>query len=137
MTGLTGSYLYMAPEVYRSEPYNAKVDIYSAAIIMYELFSMLPLGVRAATAGTPEAYQAYAHRVARGHREPLPACWPPALAELIQDCWKAAPGGRPTADELVQRLVALEPVMRRYEDGSSRGVVSDGSDEGGGCCCVM
>ena len=32
MTGEVGSYRYMAPELVRHEPYNAKADIYSWAI---------------------------------------------------------------------------------------------------------
>jgi serine/threonine protein kinase len=28
LTGETGSYRYMAPEVFRHEPYNLKVDVY-------------------------------------------------------------------------------------------------------------
>jgi serine/threonine protein kinase len=39
MTGGTGSYLYMAGEVFRHEPYNSKADVYSFAMIMYELIS--------------------------------------------------------------------------------------------------
>ena len=39
MTGGTGSYPYMAGEVYRRLPYNAKADVYSLAMVMYELLS--------------------------------------------------------------------------------------------------
>eukprot|EP00873_Tetraselmis_striata_P037854 jgi/Tetstr1/458118/TSEL_004286.t1 len=38
MTGETGTYRYMAPEVFRHEPYNAKVDVYSFAMLCFELF---------------------------------------------------------------------------------------------------
>ncbi|XP_071740577.1 serine/threonine-protein kinase STY17-like [Rutidosis leptorrhynchoides] len=36
-TGETGTYVYMAPEVIRSEPYDEKCDIYSYSIILNEL----------------------------------------------------------------------------------------------------
>lgn len=42
MTGETGSYRYMAPEVFRHENYTEKVDIYSLAGIMYYLFHGIP-----------------------------------------------------------------------------------------------
>ena len=32
-----GTYTYMAPEVYKGQPYNATVDIYSLGIVMYRL----------------------------------------------------------------------------------------------------
>lgn len=34
-----GTYLYMAPEVYRGEKYGASVDIYSLGIVMYKLLN--------------------------------------------------------------------------------------------------
>ena len=39
MSGGTGSYLYMAPEVFRYEPYNVKADIYSLAMVIYEMLA--------------------------------------------------------------------------------------------------
>lgn len=37
MTGETGSYVYMAPEVYKHESYNLKVDQYAFAMILYQV----------------------------------------------------------------------------------------------------
>jgi beta-lactam-binding protein with PASTA domain len=34
-----GTYMYMAPEVYRGEQYNASVDIYSLGLVLYKLFN--------------------------------------------------------------------------------------------------
>ncbi|GJS03007.1 serine/threonine-protein kinase STY8-like protein [Tanacetum coccineum] len=38
MTGGTGSYRYMAPEVYRREAYGKSVDVFSFALIVHEMF---------------------------------------------------------------------------------------------------
>ena len=35
--GCTGSRLYMSPEVYQGLPYNEKVDVFSFAIVLYEV----------------------------------------------------------------------------------------------------
>lgn len=40
MTGEVGSYRYMAPELVRHEPYNSKVDIYSWAILSWEMLAV-------------------------------------------------------------------------------------------------
>ncbi|KAK1260492.1 Serine/threonine-protein kinase EDR1 [Acorus gramineus] len=37
MTGETGSYRYMAPEVFRHRKYDKKVDVFSFAMILYEM----------------------------------------------------------------------------------------------------
>ncbi|XXG51374.1 hypothetical protein AAC387_Pa02g5163 [Persea americana] len=39
LTGETGTYIYMAPEVIRCEPYNEKCDVYSFGIILNELIT--------------------------------------------------------------------------------------------------
>ncbi|KAG6770479.1 hypothetical protein POTOM_026163 [Populus tomentosa] len=39
LTGETGTYVYMAPEVIRCEPYNEKSDVYSFAVILNELMT--------------------------------------------------------------------------------------------------
>ena len=45
LTGGTGSYRYMAPEVYLHQPYDISVDVYSYALIIYWLYTgMRPFG---------------------------------------------------------------------------------------------
>ena len=38
MTGQTGSYMYMAPEVFNSKPYNEKADVFSFGCMISEMF---------------------------------------------------------------------------------------------------
>lgn len=40
MTGEVGSYRYMAPELVKHEPYNIKADIYSWAILSWEILAV-------------------------------------------------------------------------------------------------
>lgn len=39
LSGGTGSCLYMAPEVYLAHCYNEKSDVFSYAVVLYELFT--------------------------------------------------------------------------------------------------
>ena len=52
MTPETGSYRYMAPEVFRHDPYDWEVDVYSYAIVAFEILEARqihsPLAVRCA-----------------------------------------------------------------------------------------
>ena len=42
MTGETGSYRYMSPEVFRHESYNSKADCYAFAMIAYQVRTLNP-----------------------------------------------------------------------------------------------
>jgi serine/threonine protein kinase len=83
MTGEIGSYLYMAPEVLQNEPYSEKVDIFSLAIVMFEMFSMIRISAIAAAQGEAKDGLPYAGWVASGNREPLPNHWPQSLKACL------------------------------------------------------
>ncbi|KAL3636225.1 hypothetical protein CASFOL_020772 [Castilleja foliolosa] len=61
MTGETGSYRYMAPEVFKHRKYDKKVDVFSFAMILYEMLEGEP------PLSSYEPYEA-ARYVAEGHR---------------------------------------------------------------------
>ncbi|XP_072093396.1 serine/threonine-protein kinase VIK isoform X2 [Arachis hypogaea] len=61
MTGETGSYRYMAPEVFKHRRYDKKVDVFSFAMILYEMLEGEPPFTNL------EPYEGAKH-VAEGHR---------------------------------------------------------------------
>jgi hypothetical protein len=56
-----------------------QVDIFSLAIIMFELFSMCPLSIKVQRSGAPDEFEMYAQAVAMGHREQFNRTWPQEL----------------------------------------------------------
>ena len=77
LTGQTGSLLYMSPEVYNEEPYNEKADVFSFAMVLYELVHrrtlmnhIIEMNPRASSTDEDmgEAIAVYAQMVANGHR---------------------------------------------------------------------
>ncbi|KAJ1450797.1 kinase-like domain-containing protein [Pelagophyceae sp. CCMP2097] len=99
MTGVTGALRYMAPEVFRDEPYNASVDVYSWAIVaMYMLRGTPPFK------GEGSAGMLRVHH--QTHARPLPPIWRP-LKVLVKRAWAERPDSRPTAKTLVKCLVEL------------------------------
>ncbi|GMH15288.1 hypothetical protein Nepgr_017129 [Nepenthes gracilis] len=98
MTGETGSYRYMAPEVFHHQKYDMKVDVFSFAMILYEMLE-----------GEPplEHYEAYdaAKYFAEGHRPMFRAkgyiC---ELRELTEECWAADVHKRPSFLQILRRL---------------------------------
>ncbi|CAJ1972919.1 unnamed protein product [Sphenostylis stenocarpa] len=95
LTGETGTYVYMAPEVIRCEPYDEKCDVYSFGIILNELL----------TGNYPYVETEYgptkiAMEVVEGKLRPkLPRDDVDKLGELIDLiclCWDQTPSTRPS-----------------------------------------
>jgi len=109
MTGETGSYVYMAPEVYKHETYNLKVDQYAYSMIVYQAFqherpfkALRPVdAARAASTGRRPA-------------ELGGLCGP--MRAVVTQCWSAEPSKRPNFADLV-------PLLCDY--ASSRGLTAD------------
>ncbi|ONI30882.1 hypothetical protein PRUPE_1G279200 [Prunus persica] len=102
MTGETGSYRYMAPEVFKHRRYDKKVDVFSFAMILYEMLEGDP------PLSNYEPYEA-AKYVAEGHR-PLfhGKGHTPELKELIEQCWAADMNQRPSFLEILKRLEKIK-----------------------------
>ncbi|XP_008670225.1 serine/threonine-protein kinase STY8 [Zea mays] len=102
LTGETGTYVYMAPEVIRCEPYTDKCDVYSFGIMLNELI----------TAEHPYIETSYgpskiALNVANGTLRPkLPEhdAYPPGLTDLIRRTWDAEPSSRPSFATITSAL---------------------------------
>ncbi|XP_078444600.1 VH1-interacting kinase isoform X3 [Wolffia australiana] len=98
MTGETGSYRYMAPEVFRHRKYDKKVDVFSFAMILYEMLEGEP------PFSNFEPYEA-AKRVAEGHRPMFRAKGiHPDLKKLTEECWHADMSRRPPFLDILKAL---------------------------------
>ncbi|CAN0195876.1 unnamed protein product, partial [Discosporangium mesarthrocarpum] len=98
MTGETGSARYMAPEVAESRPYNEKADVYSYAMVLWEMATLRKPyeGMR-----KDEFYRL----VVRGSvRPPINKKWPSKLSALMQACWAEDMHKRPSFGEVGNQL---------------------------------
>jgi serine/threonine protein kinase len=103
MTGETGSYRYMAPEVFLHRPYDKMVDVFSFGVILYEMIEdTSPLSQY-------DAYEA-ARKVAKeGLRPEFESKHiTEDLKELIQRCWKQDPGERPEFQAIIKTLEMIK-----------------------------
>ncbi|XP_073128612.1 serine/threonine-protein kinase 12-like [Henckelia pumila] len=94
---------YVAPEVFRNEEYDTKVDVFSFALILQEMIE-----------GCPPFSSKQDHEVAASHaaneRPPFRASmklYAHGLKELIEECWSENPANRPTFKQIIPRLVAI------------------------------
>lgn len=97
-TRRVGSPRYMAPEVANSEPYNAKADVYSFALLAYEVLSLKkPF--------SDLGSQAHDEMVFKGtHRPHIPGYWPREVKQTIETCWAKDPKDRPTMKDVLFTL---------------------------------
>ncbi|KAL6057314.1 Myotubularin-like phosphatase domain [Balamuthia mandrillaris] len=96
--------LWLAPEIMAGYEYSEKADIYSFAMIMYEvLTAKLPF----------DEYEIrfvakLEKQIEEGLRPTIPvASTPPLYAQLMRDCWAGNPNDRPPMTEVVRRLKAM------------------------------
>jgi serine/threonine protein kinase len=99
MTGGTGSYLYMAGEVCRHEPYNAKADVYSFAMILYEIVTGLwPFQgmdpIRAAMTAATDGLRPTFPLEPPAHFSTEEVALLPKVQALIMRCWDQHPIAR-------------------------------------------
>lgn len=107
MTAETGTYRWMAPEVINHEPYDQKADVFSFAIVLWELLtaklpyeSMTPLQA--------------ALGVRQGLRPPIPENANPGIATILDICWQKDPTKRPSFSEIT---IKLEEILGEVLDG--------------------
>ncbi|GIL57301.1 hypothetical protein Vafri_12551 [Volvox africanus] len=108
LSGRTGSYMYMAPEMYLEQPYNEKVDVFSYGVIVFEILSRYQMICAVSQAGTEAEIEAYAAKVSEGYRPPLPPAWPQAVKELIAVCWHQDASLRPSMAWVKERLMQMQ-----------------------------
>ncbi|CAM8946191.1 unnamed protein product [Rhodiola kirilowii] len=106
MTAETGTYRWMAPEVINHQPYNQKADVFSFAIVLWELVTAkVPYD-------TMTPLQA-ALGVRQGLRPELPENVHPTLSHIMQRCWDSDPSNRPDFPDII---VELEQLLQEVKD---------------------
>lgn len=94
----------MAPEVYRGNDYTEKADVFSFAMVLYEILT-----------GKESHHELnnvmmYAHDMAtKGYRPPLDdTVTAPEWNNLVRRCWATDPQDRPSFSELITELHNIE-----------------------------
>lgn len=111
MTGGTGSYRYMAPEVYRRESYGKSVDVFSFALIVHEMFQ-----------GGPSNKMETPEKVAdrRAYEDSRPAMssylYPEPIRMLLRECWHKNPECRPTFEDIILQLEMIQQGLQLKKD---------------------
>jgi serine/threonine protein kinase len=101
-TAETGTYRWMAPEVIRHENYSSPADVYSFAIVLWQLLT------REHPFADKSTFEAAATVAMEKGRPPFPDGTPPSIQELIESCWAHNPEDRPQFDDIIASLNNIE-----------------------------
>ncbi|KAD4982483.1 hypothetical protein E3N88_19154 [Mikania micrantha] len=105
----TNSRRYVAPEVFRNEDYDTKVDVFSFALILQEMIEGCQPFVTKDEKDVPKLYAAK-------ERPPFKASsksYPHGLKHLIEECWHENPSKRPSFRQIIARLESIYDSINR------------------------
>eukprot|EP01006_Ploeotia_vitrea_P007652 TRINITY_DN1771_c0_g1_i1.p1 TRINITY_DN1771_c0_g1~~TRINITY_DN1771_c0_g1_i1.p1 ORF type:complete len:798 (+),score=383.68 TRINITY_DN1771_c0_g1_i1:124-2517(+) len=97
--------VWTSPEVLKSGKYSTKSDVYSFAMVLYELVTR---SVPFAGRRDPTHVQTI-RDITTGKRPPLPSGCPKELVNLLHRCWNNSPKARPSFADIL-------PVIERLHD---------------------
>jgi len=100
LTVITGSLPYMAPEVAKKQPYNEKCDVFSYAMMFWEMMVMKELFPYFKT-----RHEIYQKVILGGLRPRIPLrAWPSTVDTMISKAWKPSSKNRPTMNQICNTL---------------------------------
>lgn len=109
LTGETGTYRWMAPEVIRHEPYSTMADVYSFAVMLWQLL----------THDEPfqdvDAVEAAKLVATEKIRPPIPDKAPESIVSLISTNWSDSPDERWKFEKIVESLETIKSSISTEE----------------------
>lgn len=113
MTSQAGTKHWMAPEMWRDTTYDEKVDVFSFAMVTYEIICReVPFEEE-----EPANVGKYALAGVRPDMDAVPPDTTGGLRLLMEDCWQQHPGARPSFAAVVDRL---EPIYLKMQPDYTR-----------------
>merc|ERR1711959_880367 len=114
----------MAPEVLRHEPYDQKCDVYSFAMLCWEMLTYrIPFEQH-------QPVQA-AFAMAIEHKRPdIPARCHPDVRRLLVRCWQESSEARPSFAQLCDELRDLQGKMPEQDPADAKGGATSASRAG-------
>ncbi|XP_009360791.2 integrin-linked protein kinase 1 [Pyrus x bretschneideri] len=94
---------YIAPEVFKNEEYDTKVDVFSFALILQEMIEGCPPFAAKQDNEVPKAYVVKERPPFRAPEK----LYRHGLRELIEECWNENPARRPAFRQIILRLESM------------------------------
>jgi serine/threonine protein kinase len=114
-----GSPRYMAPEMLVHKPYNMKADIYSFAIVLWEL-----LAGRTPYAFVRRQHHLIQHVVHENGRPDIQESWPDSIKDVLRNGFDADIKTRPEMTSIEESIKAALKKVRRSSKGLSNSSIN-------------
>ena len=106
-TGMVGTLRYMAPEVALCRHYDQRCDIYSLAVVLWELWSLKK------PYSNKNRRQIQERVICGGERPKVSVSWPGQIQDSIRQCWEEDPELRPTLESISGSILNAQRRRRR------------------------
>lgn len=106
-TGMVGTLRYMAPEVALCRHYDQRCDIYSLAVVLWELWSLKK------PYSNKNRRQIQERVICGGERLKVSVSWPGQIQDSIRQCWEEDPELRPTLESISSAILNAQRRRRR------------------------
>merc|ERR1712151_1299026 len=106
LSGNTGTARYMAPEVIRKEKYNFKVDMFSFAVLLWEIMSLSKPYDGLSGPQVKEFITVF------GDRLNIPWSWPKGIKQVVKQGWSKRVEDRPTMGEAQSMLSKVQVELK-------------------------
>ena len=94
---------YMAPELLEGRQYDEKVDVFSFAILLWEILT----GIRPYEEEEFASWE-LSEKVIAGYRPKIPEEWPEALQKLFNQAWDPEPAKRPAMSIIFESIAPFQ-----------------------------
>ena len=105
---MVGTPYYLSPEILENKPYDAKSDIWSLGVLLYEMMTFkMPFNAN--------SLPMLSVKIMRGNYTPPPAVYTKDLREIVSRCLTVLPSRRPSIQEIL-RMPIIQNRIKNFLD---------------------
>ena len=105
---MVGTPYYLSPEILENKPYDAKSDIWSLGILLYEMMTFkMPFNAN--------SLPMLSVKIMKGNYTPPPSLYTKELREIVSKCLMLNPDDRPTIQEIL-RMPIVQNRIKNFLD---------------------
>ena len=103
---MVGTPYYLSPEILENKPYDAKSDIWSLGVLLYEMMTFkMPFNAN--------SLPMLSVKIMRGNYPPPPAVYTKDLREIVSKCLTVIPSNRPSIQQIL-RMPIIQNRIRNF-----------------------